>query len=259
MHGPLPLRFSEFGSDGDPLVSLGREESRQANYLRCYLHDLGARSVVVEPNYFDRDYLLGPAARFRIDQEADGSAVLVPESPPPRRGEWPTINPTTTYHELEPTELIVAVHQDLRTDPLELQRAALTYSKWLPDAMEHEARQQGADTRTGMVVRSRFIRLRDYVEQELASALRTQPRDVLSRARLSLWEQVAPMSLHLGLVRVSLGTEPMMDLLFDTSDCDRHLRPSAFVAFHPQVPWLLERWNRATGKTRDLGVLVRAW
>ncbi|HET7506347.1 MAG TPA: hypothetical protein VFK02_35250 [Kofleriaceae bacterium] len=25
--------------------------------MRCYLHDLGARAIVIEPNYFDRDYL----------------------------------------------------------------------------------------------------------------------------------------------------------------------------------------------------------
>src|SRR5262245_34878878 len=47
-----------FGAGGDPLVALEREaDSRQVKYLRCYLHDLGARSVVIEPNYFDRDYL----------------------------------------------------------------------------------------------------------------------------------------------------------------------------------------------------------
>ena len=37
---------------------LDREvDSRQVKYLRCYLHDLGARAVMVEPSYFDRDYL----------------------------------------------------------------------------------------------------------------------------------------------------------------------------------------------------------
>lgn len=49
-----------------------------------------------------------------------------------------------------------------------------------------------------------------------------------------LWEKVAPMSLPIGLVRVSLGTEPMMDILFDTSDSDRHLRPTAYLAFREQ-------------------------
>ncbi|HET7506348.1 MAG TPA: hypothetical protein VFK02_35255 [Kofleriaceae bacterium] len=67
------------------------------------------------------------------------------------------------------------------------------------------------------------------------------------------------MSLHIGLVRVSLGTEPMMDILFDTSDSDRHLRPTAYVAFQRQVPWLLKRWNELLGEDLDLGKLVRAW
>jgi hypothetical protein len=58
VHRPQPLRFSAFGGAGDPLVALEREvDSRQVKYLRCYLHDLGARSVVIEPSYFDRDYL----------------------------------------------------------------------------------------------------------------------------------------------------------------------------------------------------------
>jgi hypothetical protein len=67
------------------------------------------------------------------------------------------------------------------------------------------------------------------------------------------------MSLHIGLVRVSLGTEPMMDILFDTSDSDRHLRPTAYLAFRAHVPWLLSRWQKLSGEDIDLGVLVRAW
>lgn len=110
-----------------------------------------------------------------------------------------------------------------------------------------------------MVVGSRFIRLHHYVEHELASALRDRAPAVLSRARLALWEKVAPMSLHIGLVRVSLGTEPLMDILFDTSDSDRHLRPTAFVAFRSQVPWLLARWRALAGEDLDLGTLIRAW
>jgi hypothetical protein len=110
-----------------------------------------------------------------------------------------------------------------------------------------------------MIVGSRFIRLRRYVDEELASVLRARPPTALSRARLALWEKVAPLSLHVGLVRVSLGTEPMIDILFDTSDNNRHLRPTAYVAFQQQVPWLLERWNECSGEDVDLGTLVRAW
>lgn len=48
------LQYTDFG-EGDPLARLGR--SKQATYLRKYLADLGCVSVVMEPFYFDRDYL----------------------------------------------------------------------------------------------------------------------------------------------------------------------------------------------------------
>jgi hypothetical protein len=201
---------------------------------------------------------LGPNARFRI-RTHDDAISLVPESPEPQRGAWPTENPTTTYHEIVPTELIVAVHQELRTDPLELQRAAERYSADLPSVLDHETKRRGRRGSTGMVISSRFIRLHRYVEDELGSALRTRPPGVLSRARLALWEKVGPMSLHIGLVRVGLGVEPMMDILFDTSDNDRHLQPTAHVAFQPQVPWLLERWKELINEDLDHGKLIRAW
>lgn len=231
-----------FRSPALPSVDHGKVALADENLSVLYLHDDN----------------LGPAARFEVNAELE-HALLEPRSPPPRNGAWPAINPTTTYHELEPRELIVAVHQDVRTDPLELQQAALRYSKWLPDAFAHEVRRETSPPATGMLVSSRFVRLPDYVGGELASVLREQPSGVLARARLALWQEVPPMSFTLGLVRVTLGTEPMMDLLFDTSDSDRHLRPSAYVAFHSQVPWLLARWQQTSGKVIELGRMVAAW
>ncbi len=56
---PKPLRIEPFdphrGFDGVP-------SSRQHDYLRSYLADLGVRTVVEEPYYFDRDYLAEVAA-----------------------------------------------------------------------------------------------------------------------------------------------------------------------------------------------------
>ena len=95
---------------------------------------------------------LGPNARFRIQVAEGGAVSLVPESPEPQRGTWPTDNPTKTYHEIVPTEIVVAVHPELRTDPLELQRAALIHSTWLPSILNDAQRQQSAKTSTGMVV-----------------------------------------------------------------------------------------------------------
>ena len=110
-----------------------------------------------------------------------------------------------------------------------------------------------------IILASRFIRLRRYVDDELSSVLRARPPTVLSRARLAIWERVAPLSLHVGLVRLSLGAERMLDILFDTSDNNRHLRPTAYIAFQQQVPRLLRSWNVLSGTELDLGTLVRAW
>lgn len=49
------LQLVDAGSSEDPLVRL--QDVDQAKYLRWYLSDLGATTVVVEPLYFDRDYL----------------------------------------------------------------------------------------------------------------------------------------------------------------------------------------------------------
>lgn len=263
--------IASFVRSGYPVLVTGwlEEQAREAHTI-CIA---GFRSSMVPPVpngeatladetigvVYVHDDNLGPNARFRIDATQPGIS-LVPESPQPVNGPWPTSNPTTTYHSIIPTEIVVAVHQELRTDPLELQRAAVTYSAWLPSALQHEhSQQKKRGTATGMLVGSRFIRLRQYVEEELASTLRNRDRTVVARARLALWETVAPMSLHVGLVRVSLGLEPMMDLLFDTSDSDRHLRPTAYVAYQRQVPWLRDRWAEASGEDIDLGTLVRAY
>lgn len=42
----------------------GVRVTRQVEYLRCYLSDLGAESVIEEPHYFDRDYLAEFAAFY---------------------------------------------------------------------------------------------------------------------------------------------------------------------------------------------------
>jgi hypothetical protein len=202
---------------------------------------------------------LGPNARFRIVDVDDPAGVTIdlhPEAPPPMNGAWPTTNPTQSYGTLTPVELVVAVHHELRTAPLALQRAAIESSAWLPDILEHDTVEEHAAT--GMLVGSRFLRLQDYVDGELRRALRQRPADVLARARLELWEKVPPMSLHIGLVRVSLGTVPMMDVLFDTSDSDRHLKPTAYVAYHEQVPWLMKRFSKQI-EALDLGCMVQAW
>lgn len=60
-HAAAQLTFEVFDA-ARPLDGLAR--SRQEQYLRGYLDDLGTKVVVTEPNYFDRDYLSEFAAFF---------------------------------------------------------------------------------------------------------------------------------------------------------------------------------------------------
>jgi hypothetical protein len=60
---PLPLEVGPFGPT-DPLAAL--VGCKQAIYLRRYLEDLGATTVLTEPYYFDRDYLAEFAAFYCI-------------------------------------------------------------------------------------------------------------------------------------------------------------------------------------------------
>ncbi len=224
----------------------GRVEHADGNIEYVYVHDDN----------------LGPNVRFRVETlDSDNGLQVVQlcvEAPSPTHGALPTDDPTLTYASIIPTEIVVAVHPELRTAPEELRRVATKYTSWLPQALEHEMTQQGTGGPTGMLVSSRFIPWVNYVDHELGAALGDRP-EALSRARLSLWEQVPPMSLHVGLVRVSIGLTPLVDVLFDTSDSDRHLRPAAHVVFHEQLAWMRRRWSELVGEPIELGVEVRAW
>ena len=55
MHRPQPLQFLEFKTQCSVLSDI--ESTLQGKYLTNYLRGLGAKKILLEPNYFDRDYL----------------------------------------------------------------------------------------------------------------------------------------------------------------------------------------------------------
>ena len=55
MHSPQSLEFLDFKPEKNILTTI--ENSPQGRYLINYLNDLNAKKILVEPNYFDRDYL----------------------------------------------------------------------------------------------------------------------------------------------------------------------------------------------------------
>lgn len=58
MHKPSKIRINKFGADHlHSLAASPQSNTRQLKYIIGYLKDLGAESVIEEPQYFDRDYL----------------------------------------------------------------------------------------------------------------------------------------------------------------------------------------------------------
>ena len=55
MNQPKLLKFEKFYPELEIFKEI--KESRQGKYLVNYLKDLGAKTLLIEPNYFDRDYL----------------------------------------------------------------------------------------------------------------------------------------------------------------------------------------------------------
>ena len=222
--------------------------------------DLAVADANIEHVYIHDDNL-GPNARFRVvdDAAGDGSPriVLQADAPPPRTGQRPTTNPSESYARLIPIDLIVAVHPDLRTSPGSLQRAAIRAGEWLPAALDLAAIATPGLVAHCVTVSTRFIRLVDYLDRELGAALAGRGR-ALAAARLALCERIPPMARHVGVARFSVGANPWMDVLYDTSDNDRHLRPRAHVVYQRQVNELFRLWGEFSERI-DLGTRIRAW
>jgi hypothetical protein len=188
---------------------------------------------------------LGPAARFRVDVDASGSVLLRPDTPRARHA-LSLPDPTADYPSLRPSALLAAAHEDVRLSPGILHARALELGSILITA---------TGGKLGMSVSSRITRLPRYV-RELGAGLGLE-RDILARTRLALWERVPPMSQHIGVVRFGFGAQPLMDVLFDTTDSVPNLRAYCYVAYDPAMPPLVRHVTSVM--PLDLGVAISAF
>lgn len=213
---------------------------------------------------------LGPSVRFAIDTdtrmamtnepspiiEAIEVARLRPEPPSLLDGKLRQHSPTDQYGEIIPTQLIVAAHNDIRTDPDTLHKAALRHATNIADMLNKIAGSNDLENVT-LSVSARFIRIADYLGSELERRL-AGSRQQLARVRLGLTENVKPMSLHIGVVRIGLqDATPFVDILYDTTDTDRNHPIFAHVAFSEIASTIIRVLN-AAGKA-DYGPCVPAY
>lgn len=120
-----------------------------------------------------------------------------------------------------------------RLSPDDLHRQALLDSSRLTQALNAVVAPGGAPV-VGLTVSTRLIRLDRYIGPELGRILNATPT-VLSRVRLALQERVPTLSLHIGVARIGWGSQPLLDVLHDTTDSSIALRAFCNVQYEPTI------------------------
>ena len=215
--------------DGVGLHAVCAVGFRDAGPTTAPAGDIGLQDSNVEYLYVHDDNL-GPGVRSRISiDSARGVTVLRPEPPKP----WnPALGrePSRAYGTFVPTQIVAATHQEIRTAPDALHAQGIQKCRLLRSAIR--ALFAPRTVQFYLTFGARFIRLADYLGEELQRTLGAGPE--LAAVRLALSEKVAPMGLHLGVVRVALdGSTPFADILFDCTDNHRTNPVFATVCFNP--------------------------
>lgn len=207
---------------------------------------------------------LGPNVRSRIllkrqsneDSSSYDYVALKPEAPQMQYSSQPRPpDPTASYPEFIPMSLVVAVHNDLRTSPETLYKVGLNAATKMCEAFSMLLKSN-EQSPIGLTLSTRFLKLTDYINRELERTLASTPV-ILGNTRLALWENVPPMSLHLGVVRIGTGSTPLLDIIYDTTDSDRNHPVFAHVLYNPAAELIAKVLT--TNQIFDFGIPVKAY
>lgn len=240
------------GAGGHAIVAVGFKEASSSSVPsgRVALQDADISFLYVN------DDNIGPNARFEIvGGTSEGNPVRLVRSIPPAARDSKFPDPTETHPSFVPHMLVAAVHDGLRVTPDGLHKAGYRLSAAISILLNTYGKVLGTNF-PGTTVSTRFLRIADYVGQELGRTL-AHKRKVLGRVRLQLQERPQPMSLHVGVVRVGHGSQPLLDVVYDTTNGDAHIAPFGHLAFAPVSSRLLSGAGQMLHT--DFGVGIKAY
>jgi len=234
--------LASFIRSGYPVLVAGDLEGGNGLHAVCAVGfrqaaslDVAAGNVELEDTRTEYLYLhddnLGPAARFRVEVDPGSEQVFLKTAPPAKRHSLELVDPTEGYPRFIPTALLAAAHNDVRITPDRLHSLALNLGTMIVSATGNAI---------GLTASSRIARLSNYLGQELSRVFSGNSA-LLARTRLALVETVAPMSLHLGVVRIGTGHAPLLDVLYDTTDSVPNMRAFCYVAYHPNMAHVVQQ------------------
>jgi hypothetical protein len=242
-----PVLISGTRSRGHAVCAMGFRPVERAQ--------IPAGSGGLEDSDFEHIYIhddnLGAAVRFKIEEDA-GAVRLVADAPRPGpRGPRPVRDPCIGVEPLVPRSIVVAVHREVRVEPDTIHAEALERADLLAFAL------QEAGFGEGVSVAPKFVRLHRYLGEELRTVV--APKD-LARVKRALCERVSPMSYHVAVARFGRSGEPLMDVIFDTTDSELNCAPFARVIFSPIADSLLEAITiDEPQRTQSFGVRIQGF
>lgn len=225
--------IAAFVRSGYPLLVVGHYENNGCHAFcivgfRDKETELGAPGswVIADKDIsflYVHDDNFGPNIRFELREGPDGGALLV-NSPPDYVGE------THPSHQLKffPYLIISAVHEDVKISADDLYKKGLNIVQELVPYINN-IYQANQTTPPAFTFSTRFILLWKYFDEELSKVL---SGSALAKVRFFLQQEVPPMSLHLGVVRIGAGSNSLlMDILVDTTDSGRNIPSFACVVY----------------------------
>ncbi|TGD72640.1 hypothetical protein E4634_14045 [Mangrovimicrobium sediminis] len=206
-------------------ITAFREESAPNHAQSPALLDSAVSVMYVHDDNF------GPGVRCELQEVDFGlqtptgvTKIRIAElvSSPPTYVQNPEPHSTVRF---TPTLIIAATHSDINVTPDQFHVAALR------KATSAQAIVNAATSTTPQVsVATRIMKLSDYLSHELGRFF-AGSGDLLGRVRLDIQEKVAPMSLHIGVVRIEIDGDLALDVLHDTTDCDPNRKAFAHLIF----------------------------
>lgn len=195
---------------------------------------------------------IGPNTRFRIKTQQSSSCSIFNKIKQQNKNiNFPILHLEAPKYsqfkedysyQIIPRTLVVATHNELRASPDQLYDMGF----WNVAVQLHQIFKSSGNP-IQLSLSTRFIKLTDYVHNELGR-LEKNPKN-LSQLRLNLWENVRPMSLHLGLVRIGLAksSTPLLDVLYDTTDSQ--LQFFTYIPFTDSIDKIVKNFQFNFGRT----------
>jgi hypothetical protein len=210
-----------FREASPPIPQAGKLELQDGTTDYLYIHDDN----------------LGPNVRFQIKIAQSGAGEeyvqLFPSAPKPQYSDTLVLpkNPSTNYPAFTPTQILAAVHNDMRTSPDDLYKVGLKTSQFFLAAFN---KLMAGQNPIGLSLSVQLLQRHRYIDEELGKMLANNPT-LLARVRLQVYEKMPRLSFHIGLLRVGWGSAPVLDVLYDTTDSNSHLSVFGYVAYQQSV------------------------